>query len=424
MGFAATIVTLCLVLLGTPLFIVIAASGLLFLYRNGIDFSAVIIELYKLAHTPTLTALPLFALAGYVLAESNAPRRLVRLSDALLGWLPGGLAVIALLVSAVFTALTGATGLTIVAMGGLLFPALQQQKYPEGFSLGLLTTSGTLGLLFPPSFPLILYGIVAQTSIDQLFLAGILPGILLVLFLSLYSVWKGYRSEVARPRFTFLELRGALREAIWEMPLPFVVLGGIYGGYVAISEAAVLTVLYVLVVEMGVYRDVKFKDLKSITIKSSILVGGILIILGVSFGLTNTLINEEIPAKLLDFMKGHVESPLAFLAWLNLFLLAAGCLLGMFPALIVVVPMILPVAQAYGIHPIHLGIILLTNLEIGASLPPVGINLFVASLRFERPILDLYRASVPYILILLLALIVITYSPALSLAILGKAINP
>jgi C4-dicarboxylate transporter, DctM subunit len=424
MGFAATIVTLCLVLLGTPLFIVIAASGLLFLYRSGIDFSAVIIELYKLAHTPTLTALPLFALAGYVLAESNAPRRLVRLSDALLGWLPGGLAVIALLVSAVFTALTGATGLTIVAMGGLLFPALQQQKYPEKFSLGLLTTSGTLGLLFPPSFPLILYGIVAQTSIDQLFLAGILPGILLVLFLSLYSVWKGYRSEVARPRFTFLELRGALREAIWEMPLPFVVLGGIYGGYVAISEAAVLTVLYVLVVEMGVYRDVKFKDLKSITIKSSILVGGILIILGVSFGLTNTLINEEIPAKLLDFMKGHVESPLAFLAWLNLFLLGAGCLLGMFPALIVVVPMILPVAQAYGIHPVHLGIILLTNLEIGASLPPVGINLFVASMRFERPVLDLYRASVPYILILLLALVVITYWPALSLAILGKGISP
>jgi C4-dicarboxylate transporter DctM subunit len=424
MGFAATIVTLCLVLLGTPLFIVIVASGLLFLYRNGIDFSAVIIELYKLAHTPTLTALPLFALAGYVLAESNAPRRLVRLSDALLGWLPGGLAVIALLVSAVFTALTGATGLTIVAMGGLLFPALQQQKYPERFSLGLLTTSGTLGLLFPPSFPLILYGIVAQTSIDQLFLAGIVPGILLVLFLSLYSVWKGYRSKVARPRFTFLELRGALREAIWEMPLPFVVLGGIYGGYVAISEAAVLTVLYVLVVEMGVYRDVKFRDLKSITIKSSILVGGILIILGVSFGLTNTLINEEIPAKLLDFMKGHVESPLAFLAWLNLFLLGAGCLLGMFPALIVVVPMILPVAQAYGINPIHLGIILLTNLEIGASLPPVGINLFVASMRFERPILDLYRASVPYILILLLALVVITYFPALSLGILGKTINP
>jgi C4-dicarboxylate transporter, DctM subunit len=419
MGLLSTIATLCLVLLGTPLFIVIAASGLFFLYLNGIDFSGLIIELYKLAHTPTLTALPLFALAGYVLAESNAPRRLVRLSDAVLGWLPGGLAIIALLVSAVFTALTGATGLTIVALGGLLFPALRQQRYPERFSLGLLTTSGTLGLLFPPSFALILYGIVAQTSIDQLFLAGILPGTLLVLLLSLYSGWKGFRSNVARPRFEFRELRGALREAIWEIPLPFVVLGGIYGGFVAVSEAAVLTVIYVMIVEMGVYRDVKFKDLKAITIKSSILVGGILIILGVSFGLTNSLINEEIPSKLLDFMKTHVQSHIAFLAWLNLFLLGAGCILGMFPALIVLVPMILPVAEAYGVHPTHLGIILLTNLEIGASLPPVGINLFVSSMRFERPVLDLYRASVPFIIILLLALVVITYWPALSLTIIG-----
>jgi C4-dicarboxylate transporter DctM subunit len=419
MGLLSTIATLCLVLLGTPLFIVIAASGLFFLYLNGIDFSALIIELYKLAHTPTLTALPLFALAGYVLAESNAPRRLVRLSDALLGWLPGGLAIIALLVSAVFTALTGATGLTIVALGGLLFPALRQQRYPERFSLGLLTTSGTLGLLFPPSFALILYGIVAQTSIDQLFLAGILPGIFLVLLLSLYSGWKGFRSNVARPRFTFRELRGALREAIWEIPLPFVVLGGIYGGFVAVSEAAVLTVIYVMVVEMGVYRDVKLKDLKAITVKSSILVGGILIILGVSFGLTNSLINEEIPSKVLEFMKTHVQSHIAFLAWLNLFLLGAGCILGMFPALIVLVPMILPVAEAYGVHPTHLGIILLTNLEIGASLPPVGINLFVSSMRFERPVLELYRASIPFILILLLALVVITYWPALSLTILG-----
>jgi C4-dicarboxylate transporter, DctM subunit len=419
-GFLTSIVTLCIILAGAPLFIVIAASSLLFLYRNGIDFSALIIELYKLAHTPTLTALPLFALAGYVLAESNAPRRLVRLSDALLGWLPGGLAIIALSVSAVFTALTGATGLTIVAMGGLLFPALVQQKYPERFSLGLLTTSGTLGLLFPPSFPLILYGIVAQTSIDQLFLAGIFPGILLVLLLSVYSAWKGFRFNVARPAFTIREARGALREAIWEIPLPFIVLGGIYGGYVAVSEAAVLTVLYVLVVEVLIYRDVKFRELKSIALKSSVLVGGILIILGVSFGLTNSLINEEIPSKVLDFMKMHVESHLAFLAWLNLFLLVAGCVLGMFPALIVLVPMILPVAQAYGVNPIHLGIILLTNLEIGASLPPVGINLFVSSMRFERPILELYRASVPYILILLLALVVITYWPTLSLAILGS----
>jgi tripartite ATP-independent transporter DctM subunit len=418
MGIFGGIITLSLALLGTPLFIVIATSGLLSLYFSGIDSSALIIELYKLAHTPSLPALPLFALAGYLLAASKAPQRLVRLSNALLGWLPGGLAVIALLVSAVFTALTGATGLTIIALGGLLFPALQMQKYPENFSLGLLTTSGTLGLLFPPSFPMILYGIVAQINIDHLFLAGILPGLLMVFFLSLYSGWKGFRSRVARPRLSVRELGSAFRESIWEIPLPFVVLGGIYGGLVAISEAAVLTVLYVLVIEMGVYREIKLGDLVPIILKSSVLVGGILIILGVSFGLTNTLINEEIPARLLEFMKSHVQSPLLFLFWLNLFLLGAGCLLGMFPALIVLVPLILPVAQAYSLHPVHLGIVLLTNLEIGASLPPVGINLFVSSIRFERPVLELYRASIPYILILFFVLMVITYWPPLSLALL------
>jgi len=418
MGPFGSIMALVLALLGAPLFIVIAASGLLSLYSDGIDSSALIIELYKLAHTPSLPALPLFALAGYILAASKAPQRLVRFSNALLGWLPGGLAVIALLVSAVFTALTGATGLTIIALGGLLFPALQLQKYPEKFSLGLLTTSGTLGILFPPSFPIILYGIVAQINIDHLFLAGILPGLLMVFLLSLYSVWKGFRARVARPRFTIREAGSAFRESIWEIPLPFVVLGGIYGGYVAVSEAAVLTVLYVLIIEVGVYRDIKLRDLVPIIIKASVLVGGILIILGVSFGLTNTLINDEIPARILHFMQNHVQSSLHFLFWLNLFLLGAGCLLGMFPALIVLVPLILPVAQAYGLHPVHLGIILLTNLEIGASLPPLGINLFVSSIRFERPVLELYRASIPCILILFLVLVIITYWPPLSLALL------
>ena len=418
MGLFSSLVTVLLALAGTPLFIVIAAGGLFFLYSNGIDLSAMIIELYKLAHTPMLVALPLFALAGYILAESNAPNRLVRLSGALLGWLPGGLAVIALFFSAVFTALTGATGLTIIALGGLLYPALIHQKYPEKFSLGLLTTSGTLGLLFPPSLPLILYGVVAQTSIDQLFLAGIVPGLIMVFLLSLYSAWKGIRNKVARPPFTVKELKGALRESIWEIPLPFVVLGGIYTGFVAISEAAVLTVVYVLIVEVGVYRDIKVRDLFQVILKSSVLVGGILIILGVSFGLTNTLINEEIPMKVLDFLKDHVHSPYVFLIWLNLFLLAAGCLLGMFPALTILVPLIVPLAQAYGLHPVHLGIILLTNLEIGASLPPVGINLFVASMRFERPVLDLYQASIPFIIILFLTLILITYLPALSLVFL------
>jgi tripartite ATP-independent transporter DctM subunit len=415
MGLFSTLLTAILALIGTPLFIVIALSGMLFLYAGGIPFSALIIEIYKLAHTPMLVALPLFALAGYILAASRAPQRLVRLSEALLGWLPGGLAVIALIFSAIFTALTGATGLTIVALGGLLFPALKTKGYPVKFSLGLLTTSGTLGLLFPPSLPLILYGVVARTSIDQLFLAGILPGIVMVLLLAVYSFWKGIKSGVSRPRFTVREVGAALRESIWDIPLPLVVLGGIYSGFVAVSEAAALTVIYVLLVEVFFYRDVALQQLPSIFLKSAVLVGGILIILGVSFGLTNTLINEEIPMKLLDFLKTHVESPLAFLIWMNLFLLGAGCLLGMFPALTILVPLIQPVAQAYDIHPVHLGIILLTNLEIGASLPPVGINLFVASMRFERPVLELYQASIPFILILLLTLAIITYWPWLSL---------
>jgi C4-dicarboxylate transporter, DctM subunit len=415
MGILSTFLTIVLALIGTPLFIVIAAGGLFFLYVNGIDVSAMIIELYKLAHTPMLVALPLFSLAGYILAESKAPDRLVRLSNALLGWLPGGLAVIALMVSAVFTALTGATGLTIIALGGLLFPALTMDRYPEKFSLGLLTTSGTLGLLFPPSLPLILYGVVAQASIDQLFLAGIIPGLVMVLLLSLYSAWKGVKAGVARPRFNWKEFGQALRESIWEVPLPFVVLGGIYSGLVALSEAAVLTVIYVLVVEVFIYRDIKIRELFPVMIKSTILVGGILIILGVSFGLTNTLINEEIPMKVLEFLKSHIQDPMHFLLWLNLFLLIAGCLLGTFPALIILVPLIVPVAQAYNLHPIHLGIVLLTNLEIGASLPPLGINLFVASIRFQRPVLELYRASIPFILILILTLLLITYLPILSL---------
>ncbi len=418
MGLIATALILFLALIGTPLFVVLALSGMVFLYSNGIDLTAMIIELYKLAHTPMLVALPLFSLAGYVLAESQAPARLVRLSNALLGWLPGGLAVIALGVTAVFTALTGATGLTIIALGGLLFPALRTQGYPERFSLGLLTTSGTLGLLFPPSLPLILYGVVAQTSVDHMFLAGILPGTIIVLLLALYSSWKGYRSGVERHPFSFQELIRALRGSCWEIPLPFIVLGGIYTGVATVSEAAVLTVFYVLLVEVGIYRDLGLRDLFPVVFKSAVLVGGILIILGVSFGMTNTLINEEIPSRILEFLRGHIQNPVVFLLWLNGFLLLAGCVLGMFPALIILVPLIVPVAQAYSLHPVHLGIILLTNLEIGASLPPLGINLFIASIRFEKPVLELYRASIPFILILLLALGLITYLPLFSLVFL------
>jgi tripartite ATP-independent transporter DctM subunit len=377
-----------------------------------------IIEMYRMATTPILVAIPLFTFAGYLLSESGAPKRLIRLSDAILGWLPGGLSMIALVTCAIFTALTGATGLTIIALGGILFPAMLQGRYPEKFSLGLLTTSGTLGLLFPPSLPLIIYAIVAKVRIDQLFLAGILPGILLVILLSSFSIYKAIISDVPRKQFNWFEVFQALKGMIWELPLPVVVLGGIYSGYFAVSEAAAITAVYVLLIEVVIYRDIKWQELPKVMRKSMVLVGGILIILGAALGLTNYLIDEQIPMKMMDLIKVHIQSPIVFLVVLNFFLLAVGCIMGTFSALIVVVPLIPPIAQAYGIHPIHIGIIILTNLEIGASIPPLGINLFISSIRFEKTILRLYLASLPFIGVLLFALAIITYLPWLSLVLL------
>ena len=411
------ILTVVLLFIGTPVFVVISALALYLFSANQIDIAAVIIEMHRMATTPVLVAIPLFTFAGYLLSESGAPKRLIRLSNAILGWLPGGLSVIALITCAVFTALSGATGLTIIALGGILLPAMVRAKYPELFSLGLITTSGTLGLLFPPSLPLIIYAIVAEVRIDQLFIAGILPGILLVVALSIYNVFKARRTQVPRTGFQFKELTQAIWEAKWELPLPIVVLGGIYSGYVAVSEAAAITAVYVLLVEVFIYRDIKIKALPEIMKKSMVLVGGVLIILGAAMGLTNYLIDAEIPMKLLDFFKTHVESRFLFLIVLNVFLLAVGCTMGIFSALVVVVPLLTPIGQAYGIDPLHLGIIFLTNLEIGASLPPLGINLFISSMRFERPVLKLYVASLPFIAILLLCLAVITYLPWLSLVL-------
>jgi len=412
------ILILLFLFFGAPIFAVVSGLALFLLFSGQIDSSAMIIEMYRMATTPVLVAIPLFTFAGYLLSESGAAKRLVRLSDAILGWLPGGLSIIALITCATFTALTGATGLTIIALGGILFPAMLRSRYPEKFSLGLLTTSGTLGLLFPPSLPLIIYAIVAKVGINQLFLAGILPGTLLVILLSAFSVQKAISAEVPRTKFSGSEVFKALKEAIWELPLPIVVLGGIYSGYFAVSEAAAITAAYVLLIEVTIYRDIKLRELPQIMRKSMILVGGILIILGAALGLTNYLIDEQVPMKLLDFFKAHIVSPYIFLIVLNFFLLAVGCTMGIFSALTVVVPLITPIAQAYGIHPVHLGIIFLTNLEIGASIPPLGINLFISSIRFEKPVLTLYVASLPFIAILLFALAIITYVPWLSLALL------
>lgn len=403
-------------LLGTPLFVVISALALISFFRGGIDLTVVFIEMSRLAETPTLTAIPLFAFTGFLLAESGAAQRIVRVSETLLSWLPGGLAIMALCACALLTAFTGASGMTIVAVGGLLYKALKQKGYAENFTLGLLTTSGSLGLLFPPSLALILYGIVSGTPIDLLFVAGLPPGLLLVVALSVYCYVIGRRQTAARTiPWSAAEALTALRDSCWELLLPVVVVGGIYSGVIAVSEAAALSALYVFVVEVFVHREISLRQLPDIMRQTMVLVGSIIIILGAAFAYTNYMIDAEIPNRLLDYMRDHVSSRFLFLLLLNLFLLAVGCLIDMFSALVVVVPLVLPIAASYGVDPVHLGIIFLVNLEIGYSTPPMGLNLFIASARFERPVLQLYWASLPFLLILLAALVVITYVPQLSL---------
>ena len=404
--------------LGAPLFTVFSGLTLFLLFFGHIDSSAMIIEMYRIATTPILIAIPLFTFAGYLLSESKAPRRLIGLTDAFLGWLPGGLSIIALITCSAFTALTGATGLTIIALGGILLPALLHGRYPEKFSLGLVTNSGTLGLLFPPSLPIIIYAIVSKVQINQLFLAGLLPGILMIVLLSAFSVQKAIAAEVPRTKFNTTRIFKALREAIWELPLPLVVLGGIYSGYFAVSEAAAITAVYVFLVEVVIYRDIKWRELPQVMRKSMVLVGGVLIILGAALGFTNYLIDAEVPMKLFKLFRAYTDSPFIFLILLNLFLLVVGCLLDIFSALIVVVPLITPVANAYGIDPIHLGIIFLANLQIGALTPPVGMSLFISSLRFEKPMSKIIMASLPFIAVLLFVLAIITYVPWFSLALI------
>ena len=423
--FLIGVALIAMMLLGAPLFAVIAASVMISFAREGVDLTVVIIEVYRLAEMPVLLAIPLFTFAGYLLAESNAPKRLVRISNVFVGWMPGGLAAVALVICAMFTAFTGASGVTIVALGGMLYPALKQAGYSERYSLGRVTTSGSIGLLFAPSLPLILYGVVAQqlnishsVSISDLFLAGILPGLLIVVMLSIYGLWQNRGPQAAHQPFSWHEALAALREAIWELPLPFIVLGGIYSGYFAVSEAAAVTAIYVFIVEVLIHREITFTKLPKIMRESMVLVGAILIVLSMSLASTNYLLDAEIPSQLFSFIRTHVDNAYTFLLLLNLFLLVLGMMLDIFSALVIMVPLILPIAIGYGIHPVHLGIIFLANMEIAYLMPPMGMNLFIAMYRFDRPMLEIFRAVLPFVAILLAAVLIITYWPALSLALI------
>lgn len=422
-----TLILILLAILGTPLFAVILAVAMLGFYYLDVDLAVIAIELYRIADTPVLLPLPLFTFAGYVLGESRTSHRLVRFTRAFLGWMPGGLAIVAFVACAFFTAFTGASGVTIVALGALLYPALTEAGYRDKFSIGLVTSSGSLGLLLPPSLPLILYGIIAQqmavgaeVAISDLFLAGLLPGLLMVVLLSGWSLWENRQNPIPLQPFSRQEALSALREAVWEIPLPFFVLGGIYGGFFAISEAAAATAMYVIVVEVFIYKEIKLTQLPAIMREAMVMVGGVLLILGVSLASTNFLIDAEVPMHFFNLIQAHITSKIVFLILLNFFLLVLGAILDTFSALVIMVPIILPVAVNYGINPVHLGIIFLANMQIGYVTPPVGMNLFIASYRFNKPVVELCRAAIPFMIVLFAAVLIITYWPTLSLVFLQK----
>ncbi len=407
---------------GAPLFSIILAVAMLGFYSSDIELSVITIELYRITNTPLLLALPLFTFAGYLLSESNTSGRLVRLSTALFGWLPNNLSFVTLTACALFTAFTGATGVTIVALGALLLPALKQAGYPEKFSLGLVTTSGSLGLLLPPSLPLILYVVIVQqlsleqsVTMEEVFVAGLLPTVLMIVLLAMWSLWVTRKDPIPRSAFNKKEFFAAVNESKWEIPLPFFVLGGIYSGFFAVSEAAAVTALYVIIIEVFIYKEISLQQLPKVMHTSMIMVGGILMILGVALALTNYLIDAEVPTQLFEWIKSNIESKYTFLILLNLFLLILGAILDIFSALVIMIPLIVPVALGFGIHPVHLGIIFLANMQVGFFTPPVGMNLFIASYRFKKPITEIYQATIPFMLILLFAVLVITYWPGLSL---------
>ena len=426
MGFIIGIGLVGFALLGGALFVLLGGASIIGYAMAGEPISTILIDFNRLTRNSTILIIPLFTFAGYIIAEGKAPQRLVAFARASVGWLPGGIAVVVLGTCAFFTTFTGASGVTIIALGGLVYPILRQ-TYNEKFSLGLITASGSIGLLFPPSVPLILYAIIAQVPIDRMFLAGIIPGLLILGVLSVYcSGWSVIKKTETTP-FDLTIFLKTLWEAKWELLLPFIVLGGILSGVVTLDEAAALTAIYACIVEIGIHRSISLKVLPRIVKESTLLVGAILIILGIALGLTNYLITLDVPTIVLDWIQSTTENRVITLIGLNIFLLIVGCLMDIFSAVIIVVPLLLPIAEQFGIDKAHLGIIVLTNLEIGYLTPPVGMNLFISSMKFDRSVVMLYRSVLLFIALLLVALVLVTYVPELSLwlpRVFGKTSVP
>lgn len=418
----ALLVLFAAVVLGAPIFAMLGGAALILFWGEGVPIASISLTHYSMVTNPTLPTVPLFTLAGYFLAEGGASTRLIRVFHAFFGQLRGGPAIVTVVACAFFTSFTGASGVTILALGGLLMPILMGAGYSERATLGLVTGSGGLGLLFPPSLPLILYAIVASTnakagavSIEKMFLGGLGPGVLLVVLAAWLGVRLGGKSEEVPPAFNRAEAGRAVWEAKWELLLPVVALLALFGGFATPVEAAAVTALYAFGVEACVYRDFKgVRDILRVMAECGLLVGGVLLILGVALGFTNYLIDAQIPALVLEWVTGAVTSRYTFLLALNLCLLLVGCMMDIFSAIVVVVPLIVPLGMAYGIDPIHLGIIFLANMELGLLTPTVGINIFLSSYRFDKPVLQVSRAVLPMQCLLLLGVLLITYLPPLT----------
>jgi tripartite ATP-independent transporter DctM subunit len=399
---------------GVPIYALLGGVALLLYHTGGLPIAALPIESYRIAVSTSIPTIPIFALTGYILAEGGASRRLVRLFGALFGWLPGGLAIVTILVCAFFSAFTGASGITIVAMAGLLLPVLLQSGYPERFSRGLLTSTGSIGLLFPPSLAVILYGVVAHIPIPSLFKAGIVPGLLLVLTVCLFGAYSGFAARVPRQAFDWREAGAAAWQAKWDILLPVLTLVAIFGGFASLVEAAAITVAYTLLTEVVVHRELHpARDLPRVLVKCTTMVGGVFIIMGVAMGLANYLVDTEFPMRAAAWVQATIDSKVAFLLALNIFLILVGCLMDIYSAIVVVVPLILPIGNAFEIAPLHLAIIFLINLELGYLTPPVGMNLFLAAYRFEKPVVRIAKDAIPFFLVFLLVLLLVTYFPAL-----------
>jgi len=415
-------------LAGLPLFLLLGGLALLLFWGNGTPLASVPAATYQLAANEYLPAVPLFTMAGHIMASGGACKRLVRVFDALLGWMPGGLAIVAALVFAFFTAFTGGSGVTILSLGGLMLPILIRSKYPVGFSVGLLTASGSIGLLFPPSLPVILYGVRSFTMvngqpyvapIDQLFIAGIVPGLFLVGLVAAWGIRTGLLTGAGRTAFGLREAIASVWDAKWELILPFIIVAGYLSGLMSLVETGALTLLWTVVAECYIYGDLHLRDkLMPVVADGSALIGGVLLVLGAALGFTNYLVDSRAPDLLAAFVQAHVHSKFAFLLLLNVFMIIVGSVIEIYSAILVVVPLITPMGAAFGVNPVHLGIIFLANLELGYLAPPVGLNLLLASYRFNKPMAEVARATLPFLLILTLGVLLITYVPVMSLGLL------